>query len=368
MPSTPADLAEFRLLRALRAGQPGAFPSVWNAQAGPCWSVFRALTESDGEALGWMASFRLDLSERAVQFNAGEALAPQMGRALVEHVGDVFDDDEPLPTEPLTPDEAGLRCLPLGTRMLYLVDLFFDWSPPDPRVRAAYRLLEPAQDTDARLLVHAALMKSPPAAALILPPGAEDEAPPVSPARRGVFLIAAVGALALAVLPLALALVGTPIARDAAHLHAEALGAGEGIVLEGDTVRLQVRLARLHVSALLTECPDLSSLGLSLLGARVIDDAVVLIYRSGNDEWTLQHLDGDVLPRGTELSRAGDLIARRAGEGAAVGWRGSGTTWVLVSNVDASRVLTIASGIIALRSHPVTPASTPFDPIGPGWL
>ncbi len=301
-------------------------------------------------------------------FNPAEALAPQLGRALIEHAADAFTDDRPLPTASLTPDEAGLRALPLGTRLLYLVDLFFDWSPADPRVRAAYRLLEPAQDTDARLLVHAGLMRNAPAAALILPPGAEPEAPLVSPARRGVFAIAALGALALALLPLAVALVASPPVRDAARLHAEALGAGEGIVLESDTVMLQIRLARMHVSGLLTECPDLTRFGLSVLGARVIEDGVVLLYRGGEVEWTLQHRQGDALPTGAPVGSAGDLIARRAGAGAAVGWRGGGTTWVLVANVDAGRVLTVASGIIALRTLPAAPARSPFDPIGPGWL
>ncbi len=168
----PLDLAEFRLLQALRASPAGpAFTQLWNAQAGAGWSVFRALVDRDEDAIGWMASFRLELGERAPSFRVDEGVAPQVGRALYEHALPAFPGPGVLPTDALTPDESGVRELPASARLAYLVDLFFDWTPPNPAVRDAYRLLEPAGDTNARLLVHSALLRNPPAEALILPPG-----------------------------------------------------------------------------------------------------------------------------------------------------------------------------------------------------
>lgn len=347
MASTPADLAEFRLLRALRAGQPGAFPSLWNAQAGACWSVFRALCETDAEAIGWMASFRLDLSEKAAAFAPAESLAPQMGRALLEHVGDAFTDDWAMPHEPLPPDEQGLRRLPRRTRLHYLVDLFFDHTVADANVREAYRLLEPSQDTDARLLVHAALMRSPPAQALILPPGVDLAPAPPSAARRGVLLIAAAGALLLALLPLVIVLVGDPSARHPARLHADAFAAAEGVVLDGDPVMLGVRLSRNGVPGILTEVPDLAALGLTLLGARFQAGVVVLLYRSTDAEWTLQHFEGSYSLDGAPVAESGELRAHDVEGTTAVRWPGAGSTWVLVGRVEPSRAIEVAAGIVA---------------------
>ncbi len=172
MAPPPLDLAEFRLLQALRADPAGpAFTQLWNAQAGAGWSVFRALVDRDDDAIGWMATFRLDLAERAQGLRVDEGVAPQVGRALYEHALPAFSGPGVLPTDTLTPDEAGIRALPTSARLAYLVDLFFDWTPPDPAVVAVYRLLEPAEDTNARLLVHTALLRNPPAEALMLPPG-----------------------------------------------------------------------------------------------------------------------------------------------------------------------------------------------------
>lgn len=347
MASTPSDLAEFRLLRALRAGQPGAFPSLWNAQAGASWSVFRALCDTDAEAIGWMASFRLDLSERAVTFAPAEALAPQMGRALLDHVGEAFADDSPMPHVPLAPDESGLRRLPRRTRLHYLVDLFFDHTVADENVREAYRLLEPSQDTDARLLVHAALMRNPPAQALILPPGVDLPAPPPSAARRGVLLIGATGALLLALLPLIIVLLGDPGARHPGRLHGDTLAAAEGVILDGDPVMLGVRLSRNGAPGILTEVPDLAAQGLTLLGARVQAGVVVLLYRSAEAEWTLQHFEGNYTVDGAVVAESGDLRAYEVGGAIAVRWPGAGSTWVLVGRVEPAQAIEAAAGIVA---------------------
>lgn len=202
MAAPPLDLAEFRLLQALRASPAGpVFTQLWNAQAGAAWSVFRALVDGDDQAIGWMASFRLDLAERAASFRVDEGVAPQVGRALYGHAHPAFLAPGLLPTAALSPDEIGIRALPPSARLAYLVDLFFDWTPPDPAVAGAYRLLEPAGDTNARLLVHTALLRNPPAEALILPPGVAPLRDPSIGVRAhwpwllGAFLAAALAAV-----------------------------------------------------------------------------------------------------------------------------------------------------------------------------
>lgn len=188
MPAT-LDLAEFRLLRALREqGGEGPFTQLWNAQAGHLWSVLRGVFGRDEEALGWMASFRVDLAQRAASFRLEEPLAPQVGAALYAHVCEALPEGGMLPWGPLPPTPASLAELPQRTRLGYLVDLFFDWTPPDPSVRVAYGLLEPAADTNARLVVYAACLRSPPVAALIFPPGLPP-GPARSPGRGRLLLV-----------------------------------------------------------------------------------------------------------------------------------------------------------------------------------
>ncbi len=198
----PLDLAEFRLVRALRAREgEGPFTQLWNAQAGHLWSVVRGVVRSDAEALGWLASFRIDLAEEAASFNLEEALGAQVGRALYRHLRDGLPPGSQLPASRLPPTPEGVAVLPPRVRLGYLVDIFFDWTPPDPAVRTAYRLLEPAADTNARLVVYAACLRSPPVEALIFPPGLPPR-PPAPPAKRRISLLiaAAGGALILAVL------------------------------------------------------------------------------------------------------------------------------------------------------------------------
>ncbi|MBM4365437.1 MAG: hypothetical protein FJ102_04430 [Deltaproteobacteria bacterium] len=177
----PLHLAEFRLVRALRAQEgEGPFTQLWNAQAGHLWSAVRGAVRSDAEALGWLASFRIDLAEKAASFNLEEALGAQVGRALYHHLRDGLPAGGELPAARLPPTQEGVAELPPRVRLGYLVDILFDWTPPDPAVRAAYRLLEPAADTNARLVVYTACLRSPPVEALIFPPGL----PPSMPAPR----------------------------------------------------------------------------------------------------------------------------------------------------------------------------------------
>ncbi len=189
--TTPAtlDLAEFRLLRALREqGGEGPFTQLWNAQAGHTWSVLRGVFGRDEEALGWMASFRVELAQRATSFRLEEALAAQVGQALYGHVHAALPEGGMLPWGPLAPTPLGVAELPQRTRLGYLVDLFFDWTPPDPSVRVAYSLLEPAADTNARLVVYAACLRSPPASALIFPAGVPPQPAP-TPGRARLLLV-----------------------------------------------------------------------------------------------------------------------------------------------------------------------------------
>lgn len=346
-PHPPADLAEFRLARALRTGGPGAFVQLWNGQAGATWSVFSTCCAHEAEALGWMHSFRLDLGERVSQFQAGMPLRPQVGKALLEHVGGGFDDHDAMPEGPLSPDEAGVRRLPRALRAQYLVDLFFDYTAPGDSLRRAYHLLEPAGDTDARLVIHEALMRNPPAAALVLPPGALDRPDPGPLAhRRALVVVAAVAAAALALLPLAREAIGP--SDDPARLYATTMGPGSEFLVDGDPVGLQGRLARAGVPALLLEVPDLQAAGLVLVGARILPGRVVLWYRRDGVDWTLAHYEGAAPRRGSLVTAEAGLEVRRSGDVTAVRWQAVGTGWVLVAPVDAREALDVGRQV----AHP----------------
>ena len=362
--SAPADLAEFRLLRALRAGQPGAFPTLWNAQAGATWSVVRALAADDREALGWMASFRLDLAEQASSLDAREPVAAQVGKVLFRHLSTQFSVRTPLPQGPLTPTEAGVRAIPAGARLLYLVDLFFDAHAEDAGgredrevVNHVRRLLEPSADTDARLLVYASLLRNPPADALILPPG--EEAPPQKPrwwtwiVGGGIFLLAS-GAMLWGWFSL-------DDWADVGALHEAAQR--DPTIREGDPVRLGIELARRDVPSALAEAPDLSALDLTLLGAWLrggVRPVVALVYSGQGAMWTLQHhqslstADGPL--RGTRDTPYGLLEARASGSVVVVSWSEASSTWALASDAPPDRVLDVAAQVREMRG----PSGIPF--------
>lgn len=353
MPAPPSDLSEFRLMRALRAGQPGAFPSLWNGIAGDAWSVFRALVDSEGEALGWMNSFRLDLADAAPSFDPAAALGPQVGRELLAHADRAFGLPGEMPVGPLSPDERGVRALPTRVRLRYLVDLFFDHTVDDPEVRRAYALLEPSLDTDARMLVHAALLRRPPAAALLLPPGAE-------PPRRAWAPVVGWSLVALT----AVAILWTlwPRAWDAAAEHERAYDAAHDLVLESEPDLLSLSLTRRGVPGVLADVPDLEGWGLQLLGARIGEGAVVLLYRGGDGEWTLQHVDGGRLPESEPVDRRGDVRAWRDGASTIVGWKEtSGSTWLLVAELDPTRVLDVGAALREHRRRPIPLPDSIFD-------
>lgn len=336
--AAPHDLAEFRLLRVLRSGFGGAaFLQLWNAQAGAMWSVFRAMVERDADALGWMASFRLELHERVGRLRADQPLAAQIGEALYEHALPSFGGGGPLPTGPLTPNEAGVRALPNSTRLAYLVDLFFDWTAPDPRIREAYRLLEPAEDTDARLLVHSALMRTPPADALLFPPGADPAARHASGRRPSHFrLVALFGGLLLGAVLAAAWVVRAPVPL---RVHQRAL-ARPRLPPPADCVPAAEALP-----TALQDCPDLSSLGLTRVGYAVDEGGAVILYESLGLVFSLQHRMGGLagVPEG-EITRP-----TRVGEVSWVSWRSGATSYVLASRSAPDRTLGTAMAIVSLR-------------------
>jgi hypothetical protein len=380
--SAPADLAEFRLLRALRAGQPGAFPTLWNAQAGAVWSVIRALANTDAEALGWATSFRVDLAERVVDFGTGDPVAAQVGGALYAHLHEGFavgpaggGVGAPLPPGPLPPTEEGARRIPPAARLLYLVDLFFDVpigavEPLAGRearhtLDAVRRLIEPGDDTDARLYVHTALMRPAPADALILPPGAE---PPPPKPRWWLWALGGAGALLLLSAPWIEGWIGRPDLKQLAALHAEALE--DAPLREGDPAQLGILLSRRGVPALLTDVPDLSAAGFTLLGARIepgAEPTIVLIYQLRGTIWTLQHLgvapdvSGPVLALRTGKGPAPDapgwtLEARQAPGAVVVVWDEASTSWALAADAPPEDVLAAAARIRENRAL----SSVPF--------
>lgn len=335
--AAPLDLAEFRLVRALKSGYGGAaFLQLWNAQAGAMWSVFRALVDRDSEAIGWMASFRLDLHERAGRLHADRPLGPQVGEALYAHALGSFAAGGPLPAGPLTPDEAGVRAIPASTRLAYLVDLFFDWTPPDPRLREAYRLLEPAEDTDARLLVHTALMRTPPAEALLFPPGSEP-ATRHAPPRRGTRfrLVALFGGLLVGSVVAAAWVVRAPVPL---RVHQRALARPK---LSPPAPCLP---AAESLPELLRDCPDLRPLGLDRVGFAVDEGGAVLTYENLDVTFSLQHRMGGLagVPEG-EITRP-----TRVGEVSWVSWRVGPTSYTLAARAAPDRTLGTAMAIASL--------------------
>lgn len=84
--SPAVDLEAWRTVRALRAGQTGVFAAVWNDHADEVWSVLRGTFGNDGEALGWMTSFRVELDGQISSFDADISLREQIGLALRRHV------------------------------------------------------------------------------------------------------------------------------------------------------------------------------------------------------------------------------------------------------------------------------------------
>jgi hypothetical protein len=334
--SQPLDLAEFRLLRALKSGLGGAaFLQLWNAQAGATWSVFRALVDRDADAVGWMASFRLDLHERAVRLRADQPLAPQVGEALYEHALASFAGGGPLPSGPLTPDENGVRALPASTRLAYLVDLFFDWTAPDPRLRDAYRLLEPAEDTDARLLVHTALMRTAPAETLLFPPGSEPISVHVGPRKGSRFrlfslLVGLLGGAAIAAAwvvraPVPLRLHQRALARPVAAPDATCV-----TELQGLPERLQA-------------CVDLHGIGLTRVGSGVDEGTAVLVYDNEEVTFSLQHRMGGL----AGVPEREPTRPTRVGEVSWVSWREGATSYTLAARTAPDRVLGTAMAILA---------------------
>lgn len=357
--SAPADLSAFRLVRALRAGQPGAFPSLWNAHVGSVWSVVRALVDTDGEALGWVTTFRVDLASRVETFEADRALSPQVGVALYRHLAPALPAPGPVPAGPVPASEDGLRQVPSGARLLYLLDLFFDVSEEDleaaagadvrPALRAVSRLMEPAGDTDARLFTQATLLRTPPAAALFLPPG--NEAPPPRP-RWGWFAGGFTLVLVLAFSPLVRNLLFPTSWAQLAALHAATLGAGE-LLLESDADLLAARLTGTDLPARLADVPALDAVGLELMGGRLVhepDPAAVLVYRSASAFWTLQHHLRPVPDGGEIVASDGDLDARAQDGVNAVGWSEGDALWVLASAAPTAEVLHTAAAIREIRA------------------
>lgn len=384
LPST--DLAEFRMLRALRAGQPGAFPSLWNAQAGALWSVTRALCATDAEALGWMASFRVELGERAPSFSADRPLGPQVGEALYTHLLPQCGDFAPPVPARLTPDLAGVALIPSGMRLAYLVALYFDVDAEAlpgmdatrvAALREVARRLEPGDDTDAHLLIHTVLLRSPPVAALILPPGSEPATPP---SRAGWYALG--GALVIALLTSNAVLdhVVRPLwtrwrpPPESAGLPSPAEDAAEGVaqvVVEGDGAEIAHGLAANGVPSALAEVPLLDSLGLHVAAARVWwgpDPTVRLLYvwmarRPG--VWMLDHRFGAAITEGPVLARSGEgdetLEARQTTLGVSVAWAERDTRWALCADAPAEEVLRVAAAIRTLRSATgPTPAGGPL--------
>ena len=196
------------------------------------------------------------------------------------------------------------------------------------------------------------MLRRAPAAALLLPPGAE-------PARRTWWGWG--GALAVA-LTLGVVVVSVwPRAWDAVDAHERVVAATHDLIFESSPDNLSLALNRRGVSGLLSDVPDLAPYGLALVGARTAGDAVVLLYRDDTGAWTLQHVDGGALPAGEPVLAAGDVRVWTQDAVSIGGWRESSGAWMLVGTVPTTRMLEVAHGLREHRLHPVPPARSVFD-------
>lgn len=368
-----ADLAEYRILRALRGEQPGAFPSLWNGQAGAIWSVVRAVCSSDTEAVGWMTSFRVELGERAAAFVVDRPLGAQVGEALYAHLVPQFADFSPPPVGPLTPDADGVGRIPSGLRLAWLVALYFDVDAEalpgmDPArvagLREVARRLEPDETTDAHLLVHTALLRTPPVAVLILPPGSEPATPP---SRSGWYALG--GALLIALLTSNAVLDHVVRPLWLRWRPAPVVTAGDEPLMQGDPAEIARALAARGVASPLAEVPRLDSLGLHVVGARAWwapDPTARLLYLWAGERpgvWTLEHRFGGALAEGDVLARSddGSLEARATALGVTVVWAERDTRWALSADAPPLEVIRMAAAVRTLRAPSGAPSS-PGDP------
>lgn len=378
--ASTAILADYRLLHALRSGQPGGFASLWNAHVGRAWSVLRALCASDAEAMGWVTTFRVDLAQRVMTFDAEEPLAMQVGLALYQHLRGGFPRAEPLPEVPFPATEDALRTIPEGLRLLYLVELFFD-VPEDalcraagadvrPQLREVARRMEPDGDTAARLTTHTALLREPPAAAYFLPPHAE---PPPPRPRWPWWVAGASLLLMLAATPAVWAILFRATWERAADWH-DATVAGTSVELASSPEDLVQRLIGDGVPSALAHVPDLDELGLTLRAARLLhlpDVGVVLVYQEGARFWTLQHLRRG-LPAGeapvvaTRATDAGPLEAHGVGDTVLVAWTEGDAVWILGADAPPDAVLDRAEAIRERRLRAADPATWSLSPVSPG--
>jgi hypothetical protein len=339
MSAAIADLGAVRLIRAVRARRAGAFAALWVDQAPAVWSVLRLLCPDERAALGWMASFRMDLAELAVAFVATDPLGPQVGAALRDHLGDALPQHGPPGTSEA---ELAVLALPPTARLAWLLDLFFDLAAPGPEAAAVRARLDPLDQTGARIRSRVLLGRDPPAEAVDVAPGVVVVPPPR--------WISVLRALTIAA---ALAAVGVPVAgwwlgrpTPSSALHAESLSGA--FTLDSDPAALSLALSRRGVRSQLTECPDLSVAGLGLVGARVVDDgAVVFVHRdAAGNTWTLAH----------------SLTEVRAEPGSVV-WAENGTWWSLTGVAES--VAAAAEKLREARRRSVADPESVFDALGP---
>ena len=380
-PSAPADLAAFRTVRALRTSQPGAYAALWNAHAGPLWSVVRCACASDAEAVGWMLSLRVDLADRVTTFEPHVGIGPQLGLALLQHVaGDLLlhCDGIVLPAPFAESPREAVNSLPRPARLLYATDVYFDVDPDDvgrvthvaagallERARALIDPLDAAARDEHRGALAAALYRAPPPEALFLPPGAT---PP--PRGRWIARAVAVAIVALAV-GAAVLLPRGSAPRWESIAGAHTLVTTQPTWVQGDAEALARTLARARVEGPLVTAPDLSGVGLVLLGATSAAEGsrVSFVYTAEDGSaYSLHHLAVAPAANGRVVATspvADGLEARAFGNGdlAGVSWAAHGTTWILVGDAPPDRLLARAVEIRKYWSARAFPAAAPSEPL-----
>ncbi len=295
------------------------FAGLWNEHADALWCVLRGAFGSDGEALGWMTSFRVELEEQVASFDPALPLNRQIAEALRQHVS--------VGLGRVGPTEGPLVSEPPGRRLDLLLAAFLDFdgvelSPAESeQLTRAYRRPAPAFGRIAAI---------------------EAGAPARSDGPRWV---------ALGVLLASLLLV--PIGWRLWRLSTGDLPPSETRQVRGVPVADPLLAARVlldqHVPWLIAEVPDGGACGLQLREVAVEDHRdpmVVFIYQDAAAlPWRLARLRSSEEPFPPR-----DLAGR-----AVVEWREDITLWSLEGRgglEEASRLRTCLGSAPRWRAGP----------------
>lgn len=131
-------LSEARLVRRLRAGEPGAFRDLWGEWRDRCWSVIRPMVASREEAVALLRDVYLGLPQAVRGWPMDTPLCCLVGCHVFRQVrqrlelAPIAGIQADVPQEVTAPDREGvarkISTMPANVRLIYLADLFFGCS------------------------------------------------------------------------------------------------------------------------------------------------------------------------------------------------------------------------------------------------